>query len=278
MLDCLPHLASLPLRSKRSELIVDTQLRTLPLGYFPGSAENGPPSLPLDSFPMEKNMAHNIGSSEAVQAMTLDLLSQWRTQSLPRGDHPCRKVVFTIKSKDQGWADRRELCGTYKGSYTWFDVGLEKLQAIDTNKCTPEIQIPQGFVEQIHLESGDSSSKAAMSIYCDIHTIQPRVKEERGSYIFDRPSEPTGNRLQSNRTGTREVKEHVITWAHDDCIDPLSSEGDQLEQDGRGRHTGNGNFVRNLRVGDIITIWARARFPGWTNEVKAVKIDVYWAV
>lgn len=227
---------------------------------------------------MEKNVAHIIEPSEAVEAMTLDVLNQWKTQSLPRGDHPCRKVVFTIRSRDQGWADTREFCGTYRGSYTWFDVGLEKFQAIDEHMCTPEIQIPQGFIEQFSLDFRYSSSKAARPIYCDLHPIQPSVIGEPPNYKFDHPFEPTGTRLQSNRTGTREVKEHVITWAHDDFIDPLSSEGDQLEREGRGRYTGDGNFVRNLQIGDIITIWARARFPGWTNQVKEVKIDVYWAV
>lgn len=227
---------------------------------------------------MEKNVAHTIESSEAVQAMTLDLLNQWKTQSLPRGDHPCRKVVFTIKSRDQGWADARGFCGTYMGSYTWFDVGLEKIKAIDKNMCTPEIQIPQGFIEQFPLESGYSSSKEARPIYCDLHTIQPSVIGEPPNYSFEHPSEPTCTRLQSNRTGTREVKEHVITWAYDDCVDPFSSEGNQLEREGRGRYTGDGSFVRKLQIGDIITIWARARFPGWTNQVKEVKVEVYWAV
>jgi hypothetical protein len=257
---------------------VDTQLRTLPLGYFPESAESGPPTLPLESYVTERNVAHKIEPSEVVQAMTLDLLNQWKGRSVPRGDHPCRKVAFTIKSKDQGWANRREFRGTYEGSYTWFDVGLEQVQAIDKSMCTPEIQIPKGFMEQFHLESEVGSSKDATSICCDLYTILPRVMEERESYIYDRPMEPTSDRLQSNRTGKREVKEHIITWAHDDCIDPFSIEGDQLEQEGRGRNTGNGNFVRNLQIGDVITIWARARFPMWINEVKEIKIDVYWAV
>jgi hypothetical protein len=251
------------------------------LGYLPESTENGPPSLPLKSFVLEENLAHKIEPSDAVQAMTLRILNQWKSRSLPRGDYPFRKVVFTIKSKDQGWVDRRGIRGTYEGSYTWFDVGLEQIQAIDKKLCTPKIQIPGGFVEKFQLESGVGSSKGPTSIYCDLHTIEPRVLGglgEEKSYIYYRPLEPTDDRLQSNRTGTRDLKEHIITWAYDDCIDPFSSEGDQLEEEGRGRNTGNGNFVRNLQVGDIITIWARARFPGWTIEVKEVKVEVYWAV
>ncbi len=272
----MPHIACFSTAFKDSELIVAKQLRTLPLGYFSGSTDSVPSLLPLKSFIMENPLAHKIEPSEAVHAMTVDLLNKWKSQSIPRGDHPCRKVVFTIKSRDQGWVTRREFSGTYGGSYSWFDVGLEQVQAIDKNMCTPEIQIPQGFVEQFHLESGSLRNKS--SICCDLLTIQPRVMEDGETYKFDRPSEPTGGRLQANRTGMPEAKEHIITWAYGDCIDPSSTEGDRLEHEGRGRHTGNGNFVRNLKIGDIITIWARARFPGWKNEVEEVKVDVYWAV
>jgi hypothetical protein len=36
--------------------------------------------------------------------------------------HPVRKVIFTITSKDQGWADNPLLNGTYEQSYTWFEA------------------------------------------------------------------------------------------------------------------------------------------------------------
>jgi hypothetical protein len=36
--------------------------------------------------------------------------------------HPVRKVVFTVTSKDQGWADNPTLNGTYLESYTWFEA------------------------------------------------------------------------------------------------------------------------------------------------------------
>ncbi len=46
----------------------------------------------------------------------------------------------------------------------------------------------------------------------------------------------------------------------------------------RGKATGNGEFVRSLEVGDVVTLWARARFPGWFIKVKDVEIDMFWAV
>jgi hypothetical protein len=36
--------------------------------------------------------------------------------------HPVSKVVFTITSKDQGWADNLAFNGTYEQSYTWFEA------------------------------------------------------------------------------------------------------------------------------------------------------------
>jgi hypothetical protein len=63
-----------------------------------------------------------------------------------------------------------------------------------------------------------------------------------------------------------------------DCIKPDSIEATLLEEEGRGKETGSGELVRNMAVGDVITLWGRARFPGWINHIQEVKIDVYWAV
>ena len=53
---------------------------------------------------------------------------------------------------------------------------------------------------------------------------------------------------------------------------------DSLEEEGRGPQTGNGEFVRSLKLGDIVSIWGKARFRGWVNHVQKVKVDLYWAV
>lgn len=57
-----------------------------------------------------------------------------------------------------------------------------------------------------------------------------------------------------------------------------SPEVTALAEIGRGKATGDGEFVRNLKLGDIVTVWAKARFPGWVNYVDRVKVDVYWAI
>jgi hypothetical protein len=53
----------------------------------------------------------------------------------PKLQYPVRKVVFTIRSHDQGWCSEPENRKTYNGSWTWFEAGLEKFDAEQT--CKP---------------------------------------------------------------------------------------------------------------------------------------------
>lgn len=48
--------------------------------------------------------------------------------------HPVRKIVFRFRSKDQGWGGDPQHQGTYHGSWTWFEAGLEKFDS--ERKCT----------------------------------------------------------------------------------------------------------------------------------------------
>lgn len=85
--------------------------------------------------------------------------------------------------------------------------------------------------------------------------------------------------IQSNASADRNMKEHRVVWSYDDSIDPENVEAaSKLEEVGRGKATGNGKFVRELKLGDVVTVWAKARFPGWANFVDSVKIEVYYAV
>ncbi|RPB23896.1 hypothetical protein L211DRAFT_838353 [Terfezia boudieri ATCC MYA-4762] len=98
---------------------------------------------------------------------------------------------------------------------------------------------------------------------------------------FKHPSLPPATCLQSlqiNETGRAQKKLHVITWSFDDNVNPDSSDGDELEQQGRGRESMTGNFVRSLKLGDVVTVWANSSYMGWMNIVDEVKMDIYWAV
>lgn len=73
------------------------------------------------------------------------------------------------------------------------------------------------------------------------------------------------------------MQEHKVVWSYQDRDNDDPSR-ERLTALGRGAETGNGEFVRNLKLGDVVTVWAKARFGGWSNTVESVKVDVYWAL
>lgn len=108
---------------------------------------------------------------------------------------------------------------------------------------------------------------------CGLRTVIPRTVsklEGRRSEAdqLHHPLCPEANALQKNLTATKRTQEYTITWSADDNIRPDSLEANEIEEQGRGRDTGSGEFVRSLLPGDVITVWGKARFPGWTNYVE----------
>jgi len=190
----------------------------------------------------------------------------------PPLEAPVRKVVFTIKSKDQGWGGRGQDHGTYQGSHTWFEAGLEKFDAADT--CDPQC------VYDVRFRSTETVDPPLP--VCTLRPILPPLEKSENPEVEFQYSHPLHGEpnvvIQHNVMAGKNMKEHVVTWSWLDDISPGSPEAESLAQQGRGKATGDGSFVRNLRMGDVITVWGKARFPGWMNHVEKVKIDIYWAV
>lgn len=181
--------------------------------------------------------------------------------------HPCRRIVFTIRSRDQGWGGQWGDRGTYNGSWTWFEVGLERWC-----KNSPSTQQEQQQDQKQQLPS--------LSVD-DLCTVIPQVQEQNGEATFVHPLLPSPDlKIQGNVTADNEVREHQVVWSYTDDIDPERDieAAQRLGEQGRGRATGTGNFVRDLRLGDVVTMWAKARFPGWANHCEYVRMDVYYAV
>jgi hypothetical protein len=95
--------------------------------------------------------------------------------------------------------------------------------------------------------------------------------------MFPLAGDPT-RFVQANKTATRQWQDHKVTWSYLDDVAADSPASDDLWESGRGRATGDGAFVRDLKVGDVVTLWAIARFPAWHNVIAKAKIDVYWAL
>ncbi|RYP40585.1 hypothetical protein DL767_001585 [Monosporascus sp. MG133] len=181
---------------------------------------------------------------------------------VPSLEHPVRKVVFDIVSRDQGWGGERESHGTYNHSYTWFDAGLERFDPTIKYRQNPnydERNIPTCAIRPLWPVSVRSEPDGPARYH---HDLLPSPE----------------HCIQHNKLAGRPFQHHHVEWKATDDIDPQSTAAEQLESAGRGRATGNGEFVRNLKLGDIITVWGRARFGRWSNNIERVEVKVYWAV
>ncbi|KFY49485.1 hypothetical protein V496_09975 [Pseudogymnoascus sp. VKM F-4515 (FW-2607)] len=268
--------------------------RTLPLGCLPSSPSTDPSRAPAP--PIQGRITPHPfppTQSQASKKSTAALYSAWAQASQPREAHPCRKIVFRFRSRDQGWGGDSKDRGTYNGSFTWLDVGKERARVVNENEIeTSEkyMELPQQEAQQDEGSEGDVEKTFAWNL----ESVVPPPKKGRvpegsqaGLDLGDRlpptvelehPFLPHDMTLQKNRTATNEARDYTIIWRWDDNIDAESDDAEELQKVGRGKATGNGEFVRSLEVGDVVTLWARARFPGWFIKVKDVEIDMFWAV
>lgn len=225
---------------------------------------------------------------------------------LPKLQGPVRKVVFKFTSHDQGWSG--ESGGLYENSWTWFEAGLERLESSDVGKKDPQIRAsgcPLLTLVGTPQEPAPTAlpHAALRSIYPPIVKDEPEPvsddnekqdgtknanETENAEKAEGEPEEPVFKydfplmhdpkwTVSRNKRAHRDWQDHAITWSCKDNVKPDSDAGKALEDNGRGRETGDGTFVRSLRLGDVVTLWAKARFPGWVNSVKSASIDVYWA-
>lgn len=198
--------------------------------------------------------------------------------------HPCRKVEFTIRSHDQGFGGGPGTRGTYNGSYTWFDAYvIPRPGCADPSRPDPQPQKDWKETERRGRDreksnDGDRSSSGNESPeQPDDDDNDDDSEESRYSrhnyFLF------TAYSLQRNKVAQGKTQTHTITWHHLDSIDPDSAEAEEIQNSsGRGGATLDGRAVRRMNVGDEISVWGRARFPGWSNRVEGMSIRVFWAV
>lgn len=123
----------------------------------------------------------------------------------------------------------------------------------------------------------------ALKMYIDGEE-QVLLDNEKGENAISRESGdplllPSADKIQLNGARVSDKQEVEIVWHYQDDVQPDSPAASDIEKTkGRGRATLDGRFVREIQVGDSIAVWARARFPGWTNHVYRASVTVYWAV
>ncbi|CAK7273472.1 hypothetical protein SEPCBS57363_005670 [Sporothrix epigloea] len=246
----------------------------------------------------------------------------------PARDYPCRKIIFTIVSRDQGrTVDGRIPHRPYQGSYSWFDVGLERYGWQGEHAQ----QVVSGRASLATKSFQTSPLRALAPDSAVLYTIRPGIvarpprpppppplpgdwnyrawwrlnrpgrkpqaKPPVPRWMFDFPPEPGDDRIQSNRVAWWNCTTHTVAWSWNDkkpapvlalpqyaffeefCAALKKGRtACALDDVGRGSDTGDGSFVRNLRVGDVVTVWAKSRHNVWENVVRSIAVDVYWAV
>ncbi|KAK4119333.1 hypothetical protein N657DRAFT_581874 [Parathielavia appendiculata] len=217
---------------------------------------------PVDRAPLKPQPPGEEFSADDFQALI--------ASPIPLLAHPCRRIVFTFKSHDQGWGGLPNDRGTYFGSWTWFEAGLErwcKTNPAQTDSATQQAQ--QAPQPSLKLD--------------DLCTVLPEVEQGPNShgYAYNHTLHPREDlKIQCNLTAEKQSKVHRVVWSYVDDIDPERDveAAERLAEQGRGKATGNAKFVRDLKLGDIVTIWAKARFGNWRNAVEWVKMEVFYAV
>jgi hypothetical protein len=136
---------------------------------------------------------------------------------------------------------------------------------------------------QEHGPATDDATTPPLKI-CALRSVDPpleRVRPEAEDSQLRQHFQmlPGRNMLQCNVVADSTSKEHVVEWRWTDNVDPDSPAAEELRSEtGRGVETADGKFVRGLKLGDVVTVWAKSRFPGWVNHVESVKVDVFWAI
>ena len=210
----------------------------------------------------------------------------------PRGLHPARRVVFEILSREERLENSHRPGSTfcYANSKTSFDATVDTISFPKTTKKSikrsidPLIWTAEAATKDCHQQPADicytirsrspnHPSPSPSSSSCSSSSSNP-------PYQATSPSGVTKNYTAHNRKVVR-------TWRYDGaerCYLPTTD-----------RDFGSENateFVRGLKEGDCIGLWARARKveardsrrrPGeqdraWCNVVDRVAIHVFWAV
>ncbi|KAJ6787704.1 hypothetical protein PWT90_10409 [Aphanocladium album] len=248
-------------------------VRSLPIGF---TSEHGG-DLDLKGQPAPAKHLH-----DEIPVKTLARMADY---PLPKLQGPVRKIVFKFTSHDQGWSG--ENGGLYENSWTWFEAGLERLESsvVGAAQDPPPTALNHEALRPIHPTIGEVEPEQQEQAETEEKedANQPEIKEKEEAdvekpqleYKFSLLHDPKWT-VSRNKRAHRDWQDHTITWACWDDVKPDSDAGKALEENGRGRETGDGEFVRNMKLGDVVTLWAKARFPGWINTIKAASIDVYW--
>ena len=201
----------------------------------------------------------------------------------PRGIHPARRVVFEILSREERLETTHRFGDTfyYEDSNTSFEASIDSISFPKTTKKSihrsidPLLWTPEVATKDCHLQQ-------PANVCYTIRSKTPPTLQPSSSRTSDHETASSG----ITRNYTAHNRKVVRTWRYDGserCYLPTTD-----RDFGSDEAT---EFVKGLREGDCINVWARARKveepanrqPGdqeraWCNVVDRVAIHVFWAV
>ncbi|PGH07969.1 hypothetical protein GX51_01409 [Blastomyces parvus] len=168
-----------------------------------------------------------------------------------------KAVRFEIASHDQGWGGEMGTQGTYNGAFSWFEATI--LRRNDHSGAgvepPPDVQPPT--------KTYAGYSEAYRQFGWDFAT------DDKGEMLIWP--------VQKNKVATGETQTREIVWTLDgDGAEGREQTEQLLDEEDTGSGSGDG-FVRTLRPGDVICLWARAIYPGWANIVEKATVEVAYS-
>ncbi|OAX80164.1 hypothetical protein ACJ72_05509 [Emergomyces africanus] len=179
-------------------------------------------------------------------------IRELKQDGLELRDLKLEAVKFEIVSHDQGWGGEPGTQGSYRNSFSWFEVTI--LRRVSHSEFG--VEPPPNIDGELTLAD---YSQTYRRFGWDFVT-----DDNENTVIWP---------IQSNRVARRESQTHEIVWMFEDG----DGEGQHAEsEEDTGSGSGEG-FVRALQPGDVICLWARAMYPGWANIVEKAVIEVAYS-
>ncbi|OJD26318.1 hypothetical protein ACJ73_02304 [Blastomyces percursus] len=168
-----------------------------------------------------------------------------------------KAVRFEIVSHDQGWGGEAGTQGTYHGAFSWFEATILRRKQRSGAGVVPPPNVEPPVPDRTYI----GYSEAYRPFGWDFAT------DDKGDMLIWS--------VQQNKVAVGEHQTREIVWMLDgDGVKGHEQAKSKDEDTGSGPGDG---FVRTLRPGDVICLWARAIYPGWANVVKKAKIEVAYS-
>lgn len=145
----------------------------------------------------------------------------------------------------------------------------------EQTRCFLDLLMPLGI--------GEQCQDIRQLPLCKLAAVEPRPESTVSrsgvtEYRYEHSPWRGPREILRNKMASSEWTDYEVTWTCWDVVAPNSKEAQQAMEEGKGKMDGDGQFVRSLKLGDVITVWGRAMHRGWVNVVDTVEMDVYWAL